>query len=235
MQLLVCKLKWVAVGLLVKNVRLAQGLNLAAENTLSLSWQEDFQNVEELSTDNWTRLELAPGTYNNELQEYTNDASNSFVQDGILNIRAIQNGSLYTSARVLSSRSFRYGVFELRAKLPTGQGLWPALWMLPTDRVYGEWPLSGEIDIVEKVSCDPSDLHFHVHTGEYNHMKGNERGETVDIGVAAAAEWTTFVLDWSEYWVKIYNNHTGWTFAFYNDQSGDSATWPFNQDFHFVR
>ena len=103
----------------------------------------------------------ATGWGNNEAQYYTsNRLSNSEVKDGNLYITALKEdmgGKKYTSARLItkSKGDWLYGKVEVRAIIPDGRGMWPAIWMLPTDWEYGGWPSSGEIDIMENVGYDP--------------------------------------------------------------------------------
>ena len=92
------------------------------------------------------------GWGNNESQYYTDRAQNVRIVDGKLIIESHKEayrGSNYTSSRIKTKNSWKYGKFEIRAKLPPGRGTWSALWALPTDWEYGNWPLSGEIDIME--------------------------------------------------------------------------------------
>lgn len=113
----------------------------------------------------WTK-----GWGNAELQCYTDRRENAYVEEGMLHIRALKEsyqGSNYTSARLKTRKNERnvplfskkYGRFEFRAKLPVGQGLWPALWLLPEDEKYGPWASSGEIDVVETKGQDPSKVY----------------------------------------------------------------------------
>src|SRR5262245_43451346 len=98
------------------------------------------------------------GWGNDELQYYTREPDNAFVKDGLLHIRALKeslHGCGYTSARLKTRKkdggalfNQKYGRFEFRAKLPTGKGVWPALWMLPQEEKYGAWASSGEIDVM---------------------------------------------------------------------------------------
>lgn len=83
----------------------------------------------------------------------------------------------YTSTRLVSKGKgdFLYGRFEVRAKVPYGRGTWPAVWMLPTDWVYGGWPNSGEIDILEHVGYDQNVVHISVHTKDYHHSVGTQK------------------------------------------------------------
>ncbi|HEX4610816.1 MAG TPA: glycoside hydrolase family 16 protein, partial [Urbifossiella sp.] len=103
---------------------------------------------------NYDANQWISGWGNNELQYYTREPGNAFVKDGALHVRAVKEsyqGCGYTSARLRSKKrdgsplfAQRYGKFEFKAKLPTGKGVWPALWMLPQDEKYGPWPTSGE-------------------------------------------------------------------------------------------
>ena len=115
------------------------------------------------------------GWGNDELQYYTSERQNAFIQDGALHIRAIKesnHGFEYTSARLKTRKgdgsplfNKTYGKFEFRAKLPTGQGIWPALWMLPQDEKYGGWAHSGEIDVMEARGQEPTKVLGTLHYG----------------------------------------------------------------------
>ena len=138
-----------------------------------LVWQDEF-NGSSIDQTKWSLEQNCWGGGNDELQCYTANLANASVQNGVLHIvahretfsgPAIHEDSAdyltlpaktlpYTSARLRSKNKgdWRYGRFEIRARLPKGQGTWPAIWMLPTDQFYGTWPLSGEIDIMEAYS-----------------------------------------------------------------------------------
>src|SRR4051794_4973763 len=115
------------------------------------------------------------GWGNNELQYYTREPENALIKDGVLHIRAVKesrDGFGYTSARLRSRKrdgsplfAKLYGRFEFRAKLPTGKGVWPALWMLPQEEKYGGWPSSGEIDILEARGQKPTEVLGTLHFG----------------------------------------------------------------------
>ena len=137
-----------------------------------LVWNDEFSGRE--SASHWTHEVNAWGGGNNELQYYTARPENSYVRGGRLHIVAREEyyegpegARAYTSARLKTKGSgdWRYGRFEIRAKLPEGQGIWPAIWMLPTDEVYGGWAASGEIDIVELVGHAPDRVHGTLHYG----------------------------------------------------------------------
>src|SRR5690606_23933318 len=106
---------------------------------------------------------------NNELQYYTSKRmENARIEDSVLIIETRKekyNGADYTSARIVSREigDWQYGKVEISAKVPTGKGTWPALWMMPTYSEYGGWPKSGEIDIMEYIGVEPQNLFYTVH------------------------------------------------------------------------
>ena len=124
---------------------------------------------------NYDANQWISGWGNDELQYYTREPDNAFVKDGMLHIRALKeslHGCGYTSARLKTRKrdgsplfSQKYGRFEFRAKLPTGKGVWPALWMLPQDEKYGGWAASGEIDVMEARGQEPTKVLGTLHFG----------------------------------------------------------------------
>nr|CAD7410869.1 unnamed protein product [Timema poppensis] len=113
-----------------------------------------YDNFDDLELDRWDHQIWQPGVVNNEFQEYVNNRDNSWVQDSTLHIRATTNENAQNhihSAKMHTTNSFafKYGKLEVRAKLPAGDWLWPALWLMPKDNAYGGWPTSGEIDMAE--------------------------------------------------------------------------------------
>jgi beta-glucanase (GH16 family) len=134
-----------------------------------LLWSDEFDG-KEIDLTKWQHEVNDNGGGNNELQYYTPEPRNSYLQNGNLVIEAIKEDyktRKYTSARLNTKGKvdWMYGKIEVRAKLPKGQGIWPAIWMLPTDEEFGGWPKSGEIDIMEMVGHQPSTLHGTVHYG----------------------------------------------------------------------
>ncbi len=117
-------------------------------------WHDEFDSID---TTTWTFETGASGWGNNEWQYYTARSENTFVQDGILHIRANKEdyeGAKYTSARIITKGkfSFTYGTVEARIALPVGKGIWPAFWMLGENIDAVSWPACGEIDIIEAVN-----------------------------------------------------------------------------------
>ena len=204
----------------------------------TLVWDDDFDNSE-IDLNKWN-FEIGTGDWgwgNNEAQYYTNDPENAYIEDGNLIIQAVHEnygGMNYTSARLTTKNKgdWRYGKFEIRAKLPTGIGTWPAIWMLPTDWVYGGWPESGEIDIMEHVGYNPNWIHGTIHTDAYNHMDGTQLGGQIHIN-DASSNFHIYSIVWSDESIKWYVDDIQF-YDFYNDQQDDFTTWPFNQDFHLI-
>ena len=135
-------------------------------------WHDEFDG-EKLDTKTWTVEAHKPGFVNHELQEYVINKDNMFLRDGNLVIKAIKtvadNGAVkYTSGRMNTNyaMTFLYGKVVVRAKVPKGRGLWPAAWMMPASNAeYGQWPLGGEIDIMEVVCHDTKTAYSTIHYG----------------------------------------------------------------------
>ena len=155
------------------------------------------------------------GWGNEELQYYTDRPDNAVVERSVLTIRAIKeslHGCGYTSARLKTRRrdgralfAQRYGRFEIRARVPWGQGLWPALWMLPQDEVYGGWAASGEIDLMEIVGRRPHEVLNSIHFGSpglaarslITHVHPLPGGSTV-------ADWHVYACEWEPGVLRFY-------------------------------
>lgn len=181
-----------------------------------LAWHDEFDGGT-IDPDKWG-FDVGNGFYsydaaqwiggwgNDELQYYTRDPDNAFVQGGRLHVRALKesrDGFGYTSARLRTRRkdgtnlfSQAYGRFEFRAKLPTGQGIWPALWLLPEGSDYGGWAASGEIDVLEAKGQEPKRIQGALHFG------GRWPANTFTVGEHFFAEGTiadfhVYALEWN--------------------------------------
>ena len=189
-----------------------------------LTWSDEFDG-KEIDKSKWD-FDLGNGFYdygasqwlsgwgNDELQYYTREADNAFVKDGMLHIRAVKesrDGCGYTSAKLKTRKrdgttlfAQKYGRFEFRAKMPTGKGVWPALWMLPADDKYGAWAASGEIDIFEARGHEPNKAVGTLHFGG-KWPTNTEVSKTYDLpdkGTMAdfhvyAVEWEPGEIRWS--------------------------------------
>jgi beta-glucanase (GH16 family) len=200
-------------------------------------WADEFNYSGPPDTEKWEYEVGGHGWGNEEKQFYTeNRRRNARVEGGVLVIEAHREDydrNRYTSARLRSREKgdWTYGRFDVRAKIPSGRGSWPAIWMLPTDWEYGGWPDSGEIDIMEHVGFNPGVVHGTVHTKAYNHMKKTARGCAVDVpsfderfhvySVRWSPEDIHWYVDGREY-CSFANEHKGWW------------EWPFDKRFHFL-
>ncbi|MBA6396793.1 glycoside hydrolase family 16 protein [Colwellia sp. BRX10-4] len=181
-------------------------------------WNDEFD-ASTINSQNWTHEVNCDGGGNQEKQCYTDSAENSYIQDGILNIVALPaaEGSAlpYTSARMMTryKADFKYGRMEMRAKAPSGQGSWPAFWMMPTDEEYGEWPRSGEIDIFESVNLgvarEDGTAENHVY-GTLHYGKSwpnnSQSGQAYSLasGANPADDFHTYAIEWQEGEIRWY-------------------------------
>lgn len=205
----------------------------------TLIWNDEFSGTN-IDLSKWSHEVNAWGGGNNELQYYTDRQENSFVKDGYLHIVAQQEEytgdegtRYYTSARM---RTMNKGDWinvriDVSAKIPFGQGMWPAIWMLPTDWEYGGWPNSGEIDIMEHINSGP-EIHGSIHTEAYNHRIGTQKsGQT--LVPDANENFHVYSIEWSEDKIDFLVDNVKY-FSFANDKKGDPKTWPFDKRFHLL-
>lgn len=208
----------------------------------NLVWHDEF-NGTEIDKSKWSHEVNGHGGGNNELQYYTDRSENSFVSNGILTIVARQeeytgtDGTrYYTSARMrtLNKGDWKYGRFEIRAKLPYGQGLWPAIWLLPTEWKYGGWPASGEIDIMELLGHETDKVYGTIHYGGTPPNNTHSGGSYKLPSGTFAGGFHVFRFDWEEtemrWYVddKLYLTQKNW----YSSAAAFPA--PFDQLFHMI-
>ena len=176
------------------------------------------------------------GWGNNESQYYTDRTQNVRIVDEKLIIESHKEayrGSNYTSSRIKTKNSWKYGKFEIRAKLPPGRGTWSALWALPTDWEYGNWPLSGEIDIMEHVGYDEDIIVTSLHNAA---LSAGDIGGTDQHGYLkqpnACKQFNKYILEWTEDEIKIIVNDK--VSLRYPKQDKNWAKWPFDKRFHLL-
>lgn len=199
-------------------------------------WSDEFNYSGAPDPQKWGYDIGGSGWGNNELQYYTNSTSNAMVEDGKLKITARKEnkeGRDYTSARIVTKGKgdFLYGRFEIRARLPAGRGTWPAIWMLPTDWEYGNWPKSGEIDIMEHVGYDPDVIHITTHTEAYYFKNNTQKTATRKI-TDATREFHLYRVDWTPYSIRGFIDGEQ-IFEFVNEGKGYTV-WPFDKKFHLL-
>jgi beta-glucanase (GH16 family) len=215
-----------------------------------LVWQDEFDGSGAPDAEKWTYEEGY--IRNREAQFYTRRRENVRVENGVLVLEArresipnpaFQAGSTswqrsretseYTSAsvRTLDRSHWRYGRIEVRAKLPSGRGTWPAIWMLGVNCKEVGWPECGEIDIMENVGYDPSAIHANIHTGSYNHVKKTGKGSKITV----ERPWEKFyvyALEWSPEKLDFFVDGRKY-FTYANDNSG-VASWPYDKPFYLI-
>lgn len=192
-----------------------------------LVWSDEFDTAGAPDAANWTYDLGAGGWGNGEEQTYTSDAENVIVEDGVLKITAKSDGSGgYTSARLKTQDlfEFTYGRVEVRAKLPSAQGTWPAIWMLGANFPEVGWPTSGEIDIMEQTGDDKNTV---LGTCHWEDNGVASYGLTTDV-TNASSEFHIYALEWDENTIKIFLDDT----QYYELATTD--TMPFDEDFFMI-
>ena len=209
-----------------------------------LVWSDEFDYTGLPDSAKWGYDIGDHGWGNKELQDYTaRRKENARVEDGRLIIEVRQDGfgnRKYTSARLVSKGKgdWTYGRFEVRAKLPSGRGTWPAIWMLPTLKSYGEggWPDNGEIDIMEHVGFDPDVVHGSGHTRAYYHSIGTQKSGQTAVP-SSRSEFNVYAVEWTPNEIRWYVNDKHY-FTFRNERRTNPAAgykqWPFDKPFHLI-
>lgn len=175
------------------------------------------------------------GWGNNELQYYTDRTENVNAQNGVLLITAQEEdfeGSSYTSARLITKDRFeqKYGRFEARIRLPYGQGIWPAFWMLGADIDENPWPAAGEIDIMEYRGQQPTILVGSVHGPGYNGANAISKSYTLEND-RFDTSFHIFGIEWGPEYINFYVDD-----VLYNQITPDDVTgeWVFDKPFFIL-
>ena len=203
----------------------------------ALVWSDEFDE-NEIDETKWN-FEIGTGNGgwgNGEEQYYTSRSENAFIEDGKLIIQALNEsyaGSNYTSAKMTTENKadFLYGKIVASIKVPEAGGTWPAFWMLPTNSVYGGWPNSGEMDIMEHYGCDPGHVHSTVHNNTYN-WAGGIPPTGYNIYTNATSEFLEYEMEWSDDELS-FSVDGNWIGSYYNENSG-SSQWPYDQEFYVI-
>ena len=213
----------------------------------NLVWSDEFDSDGVINSTNWHHQTLLPAGgswYNGEIQHYTNRIENTEMAGGFLSLNAIKEDFTdqgvtknYTSARLNSKFAFTYGKVEIRAKLPTGVGTWPAIWMLGKnineDGGYWDnqgfgttnWPACGEVDIMEHWGDNQNYVQSAMHTPSSFGGTVNLGGQTIPT---ASDDFHIYTLEWSS--EKMVFKVDGVTHYTYNPEVKDADTWPFDAE-----
>ncbi|WP_438965199.1 family 16 glycosylhydrolase [Flavobacterium sp.] len=239
------KIKTILMYFLFTNICLAQ-IDVVYND---LVWSDEFNDNGAVNSTNWfhqTQIPAGGSWFNGEVQHYTNELTNSFVSNGNLNIVAKKEPytsqgitKQYTSARLNSKFSFKYGRVDIRAKAPNGQGTWPALWLLGKninedggffDAAFGttNWPACGEIDIMEHGIFPNQPLNY---VGSAIHTTSSS-GNTVNKGGIQASDiqnnYHVYSMNWSPNQITFLLD--GVIYYTYNPSVKNAATWPFDAE-----
>lgn len=174
-----------------------------------LVWQDEFEGSE-LNLQNWTFDRGGGGWGNQEWQAYTDRPENVRLEEGMLVIEAREEPELiggrnYSSARIKTQglHAWQYGRIEARLKLPYGQGLWPAFWMLGEDLSKKGWPAAGEIDILEFIGREPDTIYATVHAPGYSGGDGVGSSLTVPAE-SLKSDFHVYAIEWQEDEIRWY-------------------------------
>jgi beta-glucanase (GH16 family) len=233
-----------ALGISPPTVRNARP-QTAAEPHWVLAWSDEFNGPDGSRPDStkW-RFEVGGnGWGNHELEYYTNRPENSVVQGGNLVIRALKERFTgphyvtrdYTSARITTQGLFdqAYGRFEARIKIPRGQGMWPAFWLLGSDIKELPWPACGEIDIMENIGKEPSSIHGSMHGPGYSGDRAYTSIYKLPGGVRISDDFHIFAIEWEPGVVRFYVDQE-WYATFTPSRLPSGMKWVFDHPFYII-
>ena len=218
----------------------------------SLVWSDEFEGEGAINQEKWFHQTLLPpggSWWGGLIQHYTNKVDNSYVKDGYLSLVAKKEtfedqGEIkdYTAARLNSKFAFTYGRVEIRAKLPSGKGTWPAIWMLnkniDEDGAYWDnqgfgttkWPSCGEIDILEHWGKNQDYVSSALHNASsYGYKVENVGGQKIND---ASTKFHKYVLEWSQ--EKMIFSVDGVEHFQYQPSVKNSDTWPYDSDYYLI-
>lgn len=244
-----CRIKTLAIFDMQKTLILLVNLiigNLFVDTLYAqcrtINWSDDFE-IDGVPDKRKWKSEVGDGCPdlcgwgNNELQFYTDmNPENVRVENGFLILEAhrkVEEDSIYyTSAKLITRelREWTYGTLEVRAKLPGGVGVWPAIWMLPADRSDG-WPLCGEIDVMEHVGFDPTMIYGTVHTEKYNHLIGTQKAGEIEVE-DCEEDFHDYRIKWSPERIEFYVDKL--RYYTYAKREDNKEAWPFDKDFYLI-
>ena len=214
----------------------------SADTAYQLVWSDEFNGASGTAVDpsNWVFDTGGDGFGNSELEYYT-DTTNNAAMDGNGNLvitakKETHGSNNYTSARIktLGKHSWTFGRIEARIKIPKGQGIWPAFWMLGANYPGTSWPNCGEIDIMENIgnTGDQSKVHATIHGPGYSGGSGPTTVYTLPNNELVSADYHVFALEWSQNLINWYLDSTKIATKSPSDIGGN--TWVFNSAFFII-
>jgi beta-glucanase (GH16 family) len=226
--------------------RVAQPAVLPPTSGYSLVWSDEFSSANGSAPDStkWTYVVGGSGWGNHELQSYTSRPQNVQIQKGNLVITALRENYTgadgiarnYTSARLKTQNLFTqaYGRFEARIKIPKGQGIWPAFWMLGNDINQNGWPKCGEIDIMENIGREPGIIHGSLH-GPSSTAPTSDLTATVSLptGQNYSDDFHIYAIEWEPGSVRFYVDSNNYA-TFIRSQWPAGGQWVFDHPFFIL-
>ena len=216
---------------------------MPAPASQKLVWSDEFNYTGAPDSSKWN-YDIGDGCPNlcgwgnEELEYYTSRTENVRVENGMLIIEARKENYAnrrYTSAKLVTRGivDWQYGRIEVRAKLPSGRGTWPAIWMLPSQRRYGGWPADGEIDIMEHVGHEPNHVYGSVHTEAYNHRDGTQKtAGMMEFEQPFEKHFHTYTIDWTAERIEFLVDDI--PYITFTNEHATFAEWPFDAPFYLI-
>ncbi len=214
-----------------------------------LTWSDEFDLANGSAVDGtkWAHEVGGSGWGNNEREYYTDGTTNSVIRDGTLVITATRDGASqyscwygtceYTSARLNTKGKFTqtHGRLAARIKIPSGQGLWPAFWMLGDniDTSEGQWPACGEIDIMENIGSEASIVHATIHGTGYSGSSGISASYTLSNGARFQGDFHVFATEWETNNIRFYVDDTLYATRTPSDLPS-GGVWAFEHPFYLL-
>ena len=225
---------------------IAQPPILPPTSGYTLAWSDEFSSANGSAPDatKWTYDLGGGGWGNQELESYTSRTQNVQIQNGNLVITALQENYTgsdgiarnYTSARLKTQNLFTqaYGRFEARIKIPKGQGIWPAFWMLGNDISQNGWPKCGEIDIMENIGREPGIVHGSLH-GPSSVAHTSDSTSTVSLppGKSYSDDFHIYAVEWEPGTVRFYVDSDNYA-TFTQAQWPGGGQWVFDHPFFMI-
>lgn len=208
-----------------------------------LVWSEEFDYEGQPNPEKWNYDVGNHQWANRELQAYTDRENNVSVKDGKLVIRALKEKDgdrQYTSARMTTydRQSWQYGYFEIRAKLPSGRGSWPALWFLPDDIRQGvRWPLCGEIDMMEHTVVNKDVLVYSLHSLKHNHTRNDVVQYSTSVRhPGVCEEFHVYGMEWTADYVEYFLDGESVCKYRKTDDKEDQTelAWPYDKPYYLI-
>jgi beta-glucanase (GH16 family) len=214
-------------------------------NGRTLLWSDEFNGPSGSAPDpaKWKVVTSSAGFGNRELESYTDRQANIHLQNGHLVITALKESytggdgvaRAYTSARIESQGRFelKYGRIEARIKMPKGQGIWPAFWMLGTNFDAIGWPACGEVDIMENIGSEPSRVHGSLHGPGYSGGSPLSGIFTLPNGARFSDDFHVFAIEWEPQTIRFYVDNV----LYETQRASDlppSKPWAFDHPFFLV-